>query len=399
MKLYDYQQVGVDWLVPRRRAYLADAPGLGKTPQLVRAARAVGAEQPLVVCPAIARPLWARQWARWDGRAVAPVVWSYDELIRRDSTPDHDLLILDEAQACRNTGAQRTRRALKLANQAKRVWLASGTPLPNGNPAELYPVLRAVWPDELRRLRIVDYMGYLRFFTTFVPTQYGIKIVGQKNVPVMTELLGRIMLRRTESEEIDLPALRVDEFFLPAQSMPQEVEEAGEEARGWGDDIPANAHLATARRLLGIEKALVVGDLIADELADGAYQQIVVGTYHLEVAEYLTRLLGGVCLTGQTSKGERERRIALFQAGKVRVLVAQIQTAGTAIDLWAAHEVALVEQSWAPDDNWQLIKRIHRIGQSVSCRARLFYAETPLDRAVARVLARKARLRGEVIRE
>jgi SWI/SNF-related matrix-associated actin-dependent regulator 1 of chromatin subfamily A len=403
--LYNYQREGVCWLAQRRRAYLGDAPGLGKTPQLIRAAVQVGADSPLVICPAIARDMWRRQWTRW-GTMCGLNIMSYDELVRHTAqqvTPFHDLLILDEAHYARNTSAQRTRLALKLANRAERVWLASGTPLPNGHAGNLYAALRAVWPDELTELGIKNEAGFLHHFCVTVPTDYGLKVVGNRNVPQLREILSRIMLRRTESDEIDLPPLHWEEFFLPATALAPEITELGVEARGWEDDIPQDTHFSTARRLLGELKAPVVGDLLASELEDGAYQKIVVGFYHREVGRHLRERLssfGSLYIDGQTTPVERARRIQLFQQiPDFRVMVAQLQTAGTAVDLFAANEVALVEQSWLPDDNIQFVKRVHRIGQDRPCRARMFFASCDLDEAVARVLARKIRLRGEIIHD
>lgn len=53
---------------------LADIPGLGKTAQAITAADLVGAQDVLVVVPAIARVNWAREWAQWSlGRDVTIV--------------------------------------------------------------------------------------------------------------------------------------------------------------------------------------------------------------------------------------------------------------------------------------------------------------------------------------
>ena len=76
------QETGASWLAARRRGYLADLPGFGKTPQLIIAANRVGVEHPLVICPAIARDMWSRQWQRWGLPSVTPQVLSYDALVR-----------------------------------------------------------------------------------------------------------------------------------------------------------------------------------------------------------------------------------------------------------------------------------------------------------------------------
>ena len=230
--------------------------------------------------------------------------------------------------------------------------------------------------------------------------QYGIKVVGVQNTAELREMLDVIMLRRTEDE--GLPPLRFEEFWLPFDpALPMEVLEAGVAARDWQDEIPADAAHATARRMLGALKAVPVGELIAQELEDGAYQKIVVGAYHHGVIDGLWTLLkpyGAVVVSGRTRPEHRRSRIAQFQSDpSARVFIGQLTACGTSIDLFAATEVALVEQSWAPDDNFQFCKRVHRTGQTSSVRVRSFYADCDLDEGVARVLARKTRLNGEVL--
>lgn len=394
------QEQGAAWLAAHRRAYLGDKPGFGKTPQLITAANRVGAEQPLVICPAIARDMWSRQWKRWGLPSVTPRVISYDALTRLEGVVEpHDLLILDEAQYCKYMNAKRTRYAMRLANRAPRVWLASGTPQPN-HVGNLYPMLRAVWPDLLKTHGVRSYGDYLARYAVTIETQYGIKVVGVQNTAELREMLDVIMLRRTEDE--GLPPLRFEEFWLPFDpALPMEVLEAGVAARDWQDEIPADAAHATARRMLGALKAVPVGELIAQELEDGAYQKIVVGAYHHGVIDGLWTLLkpyGAVVVSGRTRPEHRRSRIAQFQSDpSARVFIGQLTACGTSIDLFAATEVALVEQSWAPDDNFQFCKRVHRTGQTSSVRVRSFYADCDLDEGVARVLARKTRLNGEVL--
>ena len=195
-ELYPFQETGVDWLVANKRAYLADGMGLGKTVQAIDAASCLGVERPLVICPASAVPVWKEMWHEWGMPSVAETVRvvSYTKFVRYPAEDKdwHDLLILDEAHYCKNMVAQRTKAALGLAHRSSRVWLLSGTPMPN-HVGELYAPLRAVWMDLLRELGITTYWQFLKYFAITVQTSFGgrpqTRVVGAKNIPVLNALL------------------------------------------------------------------------------------------------------------------------------------------------------------------------------------------------------------------
>lgn len=390
MKLFPEQEHGADWLAARKRAYLADGCGTGKTVQLVAAAYLLASiydVRPLVICPAIARTMWDRHWRAWGGRNDVPV-WSYDQLVRHyDDVPPHNLLVLDEAHRATSLTAKRTAAALRLANRAERVWLASATPM-RPHVGGLYPMLRAVWPDKLRALKIRSYAGFLeRYASAVLPMRVGGRIVGEKilgvkNAPELNALLDEIMLRREHIAS--LPELMIEEFWLPRTLTAAAV----------GTD-------ASERRALGADKAAVVGPQLAQELNDDAYEKIVIAAWHHDALDAISAALGGIAhvrIDGNTTPRQREERQDAFEnVDGVRAMLVQIEAAGEAISLTAASEIALVEQSWEPDQNWQVIKRIHRTGQGRRCRARLFYADCEMDRAVATSNARKIRERGHII--
>ena len=86
MKLYDYQEEGVDFLIRHRRAYLADVPGLGKTAQALLAARALGSV-PVVIAPASAVPVWWDEAKKWNCPLAS--VTSYTKLARTKPEIEH----------------------------------------------------------------------------------------------------------------------------------------------------------------------------------------------------------------------------------------------------------------------------------------------------------------------
>ncbi len=63
--LEPFQHAGVRYLLKRRRSFLADEQGLGKTVQALAALEVDGAFPAVVVCPAGMKLTWAREAAKW----------------------------------------------------------------------------------------------------------------------------------------------------------------------------------------------------------------------------------------------------------------------------------------------------------------------------------------------
>ena len=408
MKLYGYQTRGAAWLARRPRAYLADDCGLGKTAQAVEAARTVRCERTLAVAPASAVPGWYWHWREMGGPGWFEA-HSYDKVRRhpgRWAPGEYDTVILDEAHYVKNADAARTKAALDLARRADRAWLLSATPMPN-HAGELWPVFRTLFPGAVRQLGVKNRWQWDSKFTTGYVDSFGRRhITGSQKGGLLRPYLDRIMLRRRlEDVALDLPPLRVDVQRLPENLNfsralvqlgmdPVKVMAAVEAEEG--DD----GSTSRLRHMVGLWKAPWVAQAIAEELADGAYAKIVVMAYHRDVLDVFRTALskfGVAYIDGSTGHPQRASAVARFsEVSGPRVFVGQQGATGTGTDgLQAAHEVVLAEPDWTPDNNYQYIKRIHRIGTDAPCRARMFCVEGTLDEAIIDVAARKTRTKAE----
>jgi SNF2 family DNA or RNA helicase len=401
MKLYDYQEQGVQFLAARSRAYLADVPGLGKTAQAIMAARLIRARHIMVVCPASAVAVWYDEIRKWwpDGRDRSQlVIRSYNQLARPGATipVGFDLCILDEAHYCKSPQAQRTKAAMVAALGAKRAWLLSGTPMPN-NPAELFTVFDYLWPKSIPH-NCLTYEDWRNHFCRWFPMKIGQyrtvpKIVGTKNGKQLREMVRGIMLRRHLADvNLQLPPLSLHVVPLPADvTFASELENLIEQG---------NIETPTVRRLLGEHKAPRVASLLAEE----NQWPVVVMYHHKQVAvdflvkirhEHRTIRVAG--LDGSTTQKQRGERVQNFQDGKYDVFLVQQQAGGVAITLTRANSVVLLEPDWSPEVNAQAIKRVHRITQTRPTRARLFKVEGSIDEGIIETLARKIRMRKEIL--
>jgi SNF2 family DNA or RNA helicase len=123
--------------------------------------------------------------------------------------------------------------------------------------------------------------------------------------------------------------------------------------------------------------------------------------YHRDVMALIRDHLTGYWVTGiDGSTGPQQRAEAEqdFQENPdCRVFLGQTTAAGHAITLTAAHDIIIAEPAWSPEDLRQAVKRIHRIGQTRACRARVCVLPDTIDEQVEGVRLRKLRDLGEII--
>jgi len=429
---YRYQLEGGAWLAERTDALLADKAGLGKTCQAIMAADLRGAKNILVLSPSAAKYNWVKEFAKFSTN-VRPVnmpsarakfsaggltVVNYDIVARPGlfhqlQRQRWDVLICDEMHFLKaGEESQRGKAVLgksdSLVRSAECVWGLSASPSPN-HPGELYPWLSAVSPACLAG--IPDYEKFLTAYTEhYFHEKYGLRVVGSKNLDKLRKRLATVMLRRDKSV-LNLPPLRIGTVTVKGKQLPElaSVEDHADAkklrdvlvtlkndptAHGFDEAMAAcdKEQLARLRRLVGIVKAYPVADMVIDEL-NGGTEKIVLMCWHKEVMDILAAALvkfRPVQIRGGVSALKAQEAVDLFQKNpNVRVFIGQIQSAGTAITLTAAHDTLFVESSWVPGENEQAVERIHRIGQTSPCLARFASLEGSVDELVTGVVARK----------
>ncbi len=395
MKLYPYQEEGARFLVHRPTAYLADEMGLGKTVQALHAASVTAnidpddGLAPCVICPASVIPVWQEHMHML---GIPGAVVSYNKM---GSVPsDAQFFIFDEAHFLKNPQAQRTKNAQEIVRSAARVWFLSGTPMPNG-PHELFTAVQMLRPDLLTP-EWNTYTKWLRYFCVYEPTQYGFRVLGSKNKDVLRLLVKRFIKRRRTRDVLhDLPPLRTDYVRIGAASsrIPTEFMDVSA-AQQWLNMPASDPHVSRLRRRLGEWKARIIAQELIQELSDDPTKTLAVYAHHTTVLDALEEELEcfGVTRIDGSTKDRATPVFTFNQQAITRVFLGQNQAAGTGITLTGTSDIVLVEPSWSPEDNKQIIKRIHRIGQTAACRARIMAVADSLDDAICGVLARKTRM-------
>jgi len=415
-RLFNFQKADVQWLAERKRALLLLEQGLGKTVIGLRAADAVGAENVVVVCPAVARGNWRREYFEWSLTRPNMQVFSYTELARGatvDVSQFIDVLILDEAQYLKSPEAQRTKAIYGslysgtggLLPYAKRVWCLTGTLLKNG-PHEVYTHLRALWPTAMPYRTQDEFMyRYCNYYMgTYGPIVKGLK---PNTAPRLRRFLRKIARRRTKVETLpDLPPIRFADLTMTHEGARQAIDQhRGEfdpiatrllkalEEEDWFTVMDlTRGHTARLRKILGLAKVPAVCEAIESLMGEGDHK-VIVFAWHKDVISALKKRLkswGVVGIDGRTPEDKRNIAIDRFQNDpKTRIFVGQIIACGTAITLTAASRVLFAEASWTPDDNAQAAARAHRIGQTRGVLVQFMGLEGSIDEALMRVCRRK----------
>lgn len=376
---------------------------VGKTPQAILAAEKVGAERSLVVCPAIAVPQWEREWKRWAPDLPPAKVVSYDyarRYVEELRKTRWDVLIPDECHFAKNPEAARTRVIYGregLGWASERIWPLSGTPAPN-HAGELWPMMRA--------FGIVgqSYDSFLRSYCRLDATGRPLGTRTDK-IPELRNLLAKFMLRRTRAEVApELPDVELDLLFV----KPDATAFAGDEwvelqamLEAAADDTARlrilqsySEHLATLRAALALSKAAPVADTIIDAIKGGLLKQTIVFGFHIDAIDAVVAALlhAGVkakALFGGTSARERQQIQEDFQSGRLQVVVANIITAGTAIDLSAADHGYFIELDWTPANNAQAANRVVSMMKNRPTSFDIATVAGSIDEQIQRTLRRK----------
>lgn len=321
-------------------------------------------------------------------------------------------MILDEAHLLKNTSAKRTRAVYgarmdspgALVRKADQVLISTGTPLVN-DPSDLWPHVSRVFPDVLQKTRAFQKDSWINQFCYTEDTPWGRKILGGKNLDELRDILKPHISRVKKEDVLDLPPLHVTELWVPPEDISMEgiPQEAVDELEYlinkndpdlWSKLERFETALATLRRRIGLAKAKHTAEIAASELNSGV-NKVIIFYQHKDVAQELLDYLGPKFPTVQYSGGlPQHKRDAVVREfhGNARVLLAQIQAAGTGLNLQCADRVIILEPSWTPAANDQAISRAYRGGQTKKVWVSLVSLSQSIDESIQRALKRKSKI-------
>ena len=393
-----HQRLGARWLLARRGALLADEMGLGKTLTALLAARALvrcSQLRVMVVAPVGLHAHWQREA---DALALPVVLVSWARL--PDALPPAGtLLVVDEAHYAQNLNAQRTAALLKMARhpRLRAIWMLTGTPMKNGRPSQLFPLLAAIDHPIARDQRLFE-ERFCQGHWSERSGQRRWQASGASQLEELRRLTRPLILHRRKAQVLELPSKQRSQhrIVLPeAESLgfDHRVDLVVEDYRrrvGRGEvrsDAESLAVLTSLRRIAA-EFKLPTARALLEELR-GLGEAVVVFSGFVDPLQLLQQAVGGELLTGRKRPSERQLAVDRFQSGASDLLLATYGTGGLGFSLHRAGHVVLLERPWTPGDVEQAEDRCHRIGSDggLVCH---WLQLGPADQLVDALIASKA---------
>lgn len=374
MKLLNHQEESKQFLLQKKRGILADQPRVGKT--LPTAAAAIEHLPALIVCPAIAKNVWAtavnklnhdvpiltvNSKAAAAGLTKQPgvTIVNYDLLQYLPEKASFETLVLDECHRIKNPKAARTKAALKLMKACKRVYALSGTPIPN-RPIELWPILhglgiyRGGWYDFAAR------------YAKMWQAPWGLDTSGASNIPELKALMKPHVLRRKKEDvfkDYKEPQVSLITFDLPVDRREKQFDV---DALVRNPDAMLNFEgLAEIMREAGEKKVAPAAEFVDDLLQSG--EPVVLFVHHKDVAARLMDELKThkpVMIIGDTPAKARQKALDDFQSGKTRLIIGNIAAMSEGVDLSAADTIVFAECTWSTSALEQASSRVENVNKN-----------------------------------
>jgi superfamily II DNA or RNA helicase len=382
--LRSYQTFGVQYALHQKRVIIGDEMGLGKTVMALALAKHLensGHDRFLIVVPLIVLENWRREtakftdfdlhvlygeelnssletWVRSGGLAIA----TFESLQKVNAShlvsglTSLDLVIVDEAHYIKNPETRRTRAVLPWLMASERALLMTGTALEN-TLEEFEQIINYVQPN-LPMPK--DKAIYSEFRKAIAPAY----------------------LRRNQVDVLqELPELSDIEEYIELSSADKEYYKRALQTNDW--------NLARRAKLLAGDKSSTVQrikSIVAEAMESD--NKVLIFSFYLEGIDVLQRALKDddcyTPLTGALSSKQRQDEVDKFtKADKPGVLLAQIDSGGTGLNIQAASVVILVEPQNKPSREEQALRRAYRMGQTKNVRViRLRGKDTIDDRWV-----------------
>ena len=438
--LRPYQEIGLAWLTLLAElglgGCLADDMGLGKTVQLLahlaaRKTQGLAQGRPsLLVVPKSVVPHWADEAARFTpdlklgvfhgaGRhGLTGEISGYDVLVTTYATlridlprlreTEFDLVVLDEAQAIKNSSSQ-TAKACRLIRSRLRL-AATGTPIEN-HLGELWSLFEFLNPGLLGALPVLaDHAGRARLPPAALAT--------------VARALSPLLLRRTKDQVLsDLPPKTEQTLFCELSAKERKrYDQLRDHYRQvlLGKAAPAlsGAKIIVLEALLRLRQAACHPALIdpgmrkepsakldalleqLSEVSSGGHKAIVFSQFTRFLSIVRDRLdRAGIVyeyLDGKTV--DRKARVDRFQTDPAcRVFLISLKAGGVGLNLTAASYVFLLDPWWNPAVETQAIDRAHRIGQTRAVFAYRLIARDTVEEKIIELQKEKRALADAIV--
>lgn len=406
----EHQKKAVEWIFNRIyerhdvppalcAGILALDMGLGKTLISLLAAKAYREVFPdvkkvIVVCPAFLIPNWKEESAKLD-LGFTPYIYSYARQPTENAFNEPFILIADEAHYIGNPKSARSKKmtAIKDHPNLRMALPMTGTPMKNGLPKELYPLLDLCSHRLSKNKKL-----YFKYYCDAQVKSMGRKRIwwdsGARNLDELFRSTQDVMLRM-EKDVLDLPdKVRIFRPVDISKASKKAYDQRHAELKAdylkrikEGKISSDGAHMVELLhlRLAGSIAKTEYAIQIAEESANQG-SPVVLFTEYKETAYAVQEALGRSCgiITGDQTAKARQSTKNDFQDGNLRFLVCTSKAGGVGLTLTKASSLIMIDRPWTPGDAVQCEDRIFRIGQTKSVF--IFWLQYGIDSKVDTLL-------------
>jgi SNF2 family DNA or RNA helicase len=436
--LKDYQIEGIHRLFDRSQSLLCDEMGIGKTIQaLVTAKYLLKAgiiDRVLIIVPAFLIGNWAHEMKKWlnahpnvmtgsnyNVDLAKEFFWniiSYNkfttvyqkgllEVDRVFTLPGRVLLICDEAHKLSNT----TNKSWLAVSKFKcdRLMLITGTPIYN-KPENVFGLLKLLdsetppyeeWEDTFCVTQRVTKCGtpVMRKFWDSKTRSWGrknvMRIVGYKNLDLLSVILNRFMIKRTAKEVgLDLPEFHTKVIYYDHGIVKSKIDSTLD---------PDNA-IVTVGNMLRLLNGIYEKQPITVHKTQVLREIIKIHEKH-KIIIWVTEYRVGKMLADDLQKPHKDRIIGFHQgklsmdtrygliddwkASKDGILFLTIGSAGVGLNMVEGSTQIFYSLPFTYTEYAQACARLHRIGQTETVRNYVLVATGTIEEALWEMVKRK----------
>lgn len=386
-----YQEWGVKYILHQKKVLLGDEMGLGKTVQAIAtmvSLRNTGATHFMVICPASVITNWCREipkhsklavtrihgagraqalrsWVRTGG--VAVTTFETTAYIKDDSIEKLDMITVDEAHYIKNPEARRSINVKRLCTKADRLLFMTGTALEN-NVEEMVALIDVLQPSIAQSVQSM----------TFMP-----------NAPQFRQRVAPVYYRRKREDVLtELPELIESREWCTLNPAEKKVYEESVLSKNYAACRRLSWNVGDLKNSC---KATRLLEIIQEAKAEG--RKVLVFSFFLDTIRDISNLLGSQCcgiINGSVPPARRQEIIDNFsKAPDGSVLLAQIQSGGTGLNIQSASVVVMCEPQFKPSIENQAISRAYRMGQARNVLVYRLLCTNTVDERLMDVLEHK----------
>lgn len=448
-KPFNYQLDGINYGLNHDKWLLLDAPGLGKTLQVIYIAESLkkqnliehcliicgintlkynwkkeiykhGTEDAIILGERInTKGKIVKEGIKYRKEQLSKKIDEFFIIVNIETLRDDDIvklinngknnidmIVVDEIHHCKSPVSQQGKNLQKLKNAKYKIGL-TGTLIMN-SPLDSYVPLKWIGKEHSNYSTFKNYfIKYGGFFHN--------EIIGYKNINVLKKEIEEISLRRTK-DLLDLPEKTVIDEFVEMDNQQKAFYD--NIINGVFEDIDkvelnSDQVLSIVSRLrqatsspsmltsLNIESSKILRAVDLAEQILYNNNKVVIFSIFKETLNQLKDKLAEfhpLLCTGDYSDDEISENIEKFQKDdSYKILLATTQKMGTGITLTAASYMIFIDCPWTAADCEQCEDRIHRIGSNNSVFIYYFWNTDTFDMQVKQIVQDKSIIEDYII--